>query len=238
MSDSKEKAGFSLSLFIRYKKDGAETEKKKQIFSVTRAADSAETEVLVPEPDEIVSTGWLPEITCRREGNHEYSEIVIRPNPERFTALLLNAHPSETPQTSTINQNQGMPPAGSAPSPGSPPECVGDEIAYRVTFENHEIQVNGFRLSKPNFDSENEVVFDFVFRNPNQKIELAEIETAIGRAIVKKLYDIVRSLGFIKELKSIFFPYISKTAITFINPVTRVDFQRRGLSPPAVTGKG
>jgi hypothetical protein len=238
MSDSHERAGFSLSLFVRCREDGAETETKKRIFSVSREADSAGTEVLIPEPDEIVSTGWLPEITCRRDGNHEYSEIVIRPNPDRFTALPLNAPPPATLKVAPSSHGQGTLPAGSVPPPDSPPESADDEIAYRVTFENREIRINGFRLSKPNFDSENEVVFDFVFRNPNRKIELAEIETAIGRAIVKKLYDIVRSLGFIKEMKSIFFPYISKTAITFINPVSKTEFLRRGLSPPAITEKG
>jgi hypothetical protein len=108
------------------------------------------------------------------------------------------------------------------------------ETLYQVTFQNREIRVNGFRLSRPNFNSENEVVFDYLFHNPNRRIEVSEIESATGRPLGKKLREIVRDLGFKNELREIFFPGIAKTAIEFVNPVTRSDFDARGLAPPQV----
>lgn len=107
-----------------------------------------------------------------------------------------------------------------------------DQALYEVTFRNREIAVNGFRLSRPNFNSENDLVFEHVFANPNRRIDLGEIESVIGRPLTKKLREVVRDLGFIGELCDMFFPGVSKTAIEFVNPVRGSDFEARKLRSP------
>ena len=76
------------------------------------------------------------------------------------------------------------------------------------------------------------MVFEFIFSNPNRRIEVAEVESATGRALTKRLPEVVRDLGFTNELREMFFPGVSKTAIQFTNPVTRADFRVRELRAP------
>jgi mRNA-degrading endonuclease RelE of RelBE toxin-antitoxin system len=79
---------------------------------------------------------------------------------------------------------------------------------------------NLFELSKPNFDSENANVFDFLYNNPNKKYTLQEIESSLDQKLTKNLSKIVENLGFTKDLKKVFFQ-VSKTSIIFHNPISQ-----------------
>ena len=95
-------------------------------------------------------------------------------------------------------------------------------INYSET--SREIILNDtFILSKPNFGSTNELVFKYLYKNPNRIISIKELEREATReTISKRLHDIVQELGFKKELRKAFFN-ISKTNITFKNPVSQQD---------------
>ena len=248
-----EQRRFVLRVAIRYRKTDTGEEQQKNILTLDRSEDGAETDISLPEADDIVDTGWIPEIAHRRGE----LEIVIRPDmtplqrghPENEEISSMGAQvggakdgigraPPDVPHIA-LSESNSLP--VQAPETLSPPgtEIINaqpprDEVLYAVTFVNREVRVNGFRLSKPNFNSENELVFDFLFRNANRRIELSEIAEAIKRPLTKKLREVVRDLGFIRELKEIFFPDISKTSIRFVNPVTRRDFEVRELHAPGM----
>lgn len=101
---------------------------------------------------------------------------------------------------------------------------------YQVKYseKTREILINNFLLAKPDFDSENERVFDFLFANPGTKFSVNDIEKHLGEPLGKSLHKIVENLGFTKELKAAFFS-VSATSIQFRNPVTKADLEKAGL---------
>jgi|GEM_PF-1192914 len=104
------------------------------------------------------------------------------------------------------------------------PDDIGikPNIKYKITYRpNREILLNeSIRLAKPDFDSENEVVFEFLYKNPNKKITKKDLEKEVNRAIGKSFHKIVENLGFKGDLKRVFFQ-VSKSSIFFRNPVTK-----------------
>jgi adenylate cyclase class IV len=74
-------------------------------------------------------------------------------------------------------------------------------------------------LSNPNFNSENDIVFTFLYKNPNITFTKAEIEINCKITMLKSFSKIIENLGFTKKLKSNFFD-VSKTSIRFKNPST------------------
>jgi len=83
-------------------------------------------------------------------------------------------------------------------------------------------------ISKPDFASENETVFSFVWKNQNKKLSRDEIEKANNIKLKKSLYQIVNDLGFKGTLRELFFN-VSKNAITFYNPITKQDIEERKI---------
>jgi len=107
------------------------------------------------------------------------------------------------------------------------------EILYRITFNDMQgkIMLNEKKcLSRPRYDSENEVVIQYLIAHPNQKITKKEIEENTGIKIGKDFHKIVDNFGFPSALKRAFFK-ISKSAIFFRNPITKGDYKKLGLPP-------
>lgn len=95
---------------------------------------------------------------------------------------------------------------------------------------NREIILNGyFLLGKPDFDSENELVFGYLFKNPNTRTSQEDIEKALNIKINKSFHKIIENLGFKGDLKHIFFQ-VSKNTILFRNPVTPEELNKLGYS--------
>jgi hypothetical protein len=82
-------------------------------------------------------------------------------------------------------------------------------------------------ISKPNFNSVNDLVFNYLYNNPNKTITKSALERELNTPITKRLHDIVQELGFKKELGKIFFS-VSKTQIAFKNPITKQDLDDLG----------
>lgn len=95
-----------------------------------------------------------------------------------------------------------------------------------ITYSDktREILLNNlFILSKPNFNSTNDLVFSYLYRNPNKIVTKKELEReATTSPITKRLHDIVQELGFKKDLNKAFLS-VSKTQMTFRNPLTEQD---------------
>lgn len=110
-------------------------------------------------------------------------------------------------------------------------EVIEEETVYEITYTpTREILLNKtIRLAKPDFDSENDVVFDYLYNHPNQKISLKELETQIKKTLTKSLHKIVENLGFKGDLKTVFFT-VSQDAVSFRNPITQDDLEKLGIS--------
>lgn len=105
------------------------------------------------------------------------------------------------------------------------------EIVYQISYTTaREILLdNKYQLAKPDFDSENDVVFDYLYKNPNKKITRDEIEEQLKIELKKSLHKIVENLGFKGELKKVFFD-VSKNSIQFNNPITRECLKSLGIN--------
>jgi len=76
-------------------------------------------------------------------------------------------------------------------------------------------------LATPIFNRTNDLVFKYLFDNPNKLITKNELEREASKeTIPKSMHAIVRELGFEKEIRTIFFK-ATKTTIIFRNPITK-----------------
>lgn len=111
-----------------------------------------------------------------------------------------------------------------------PPVTQTPHAVYEVKFTPaREILINGFLLTRLDFDSENDNVFKYLYARPNQTISVADLEKQLGGTLLKKpLHKIVENLGFAREIKRVFFD-ISKDSIRFRNPITSKELEALGI---------
>lgn len=105
------------------------------------------------------------------------------------------------------------------------------ENAFSIEYtEQREILLNGyFLLGKPNFNSENDLVFSYLIAHSNETTSRSDIEKSIGIKLTKSLHKIVENLGFNAELRKLFFQ-TTKDFIFFRNPVTKNDLAKIGVN--------
>ncbi len=101
---------------------------------------------------------------------------------------------------------------------------------YEVKYSEkaRKILVNNFLLAEPDFNRENEIVFTYIYSHPNERISKERIERDTGATLTKTLPKILENLGFIGELRKVFFD-VSSEGILFRNHVTRKDLQELGV---------
>lgn len=92
---------------------------------------------------------------------------------------------------------------------------------YFIKLEDdRRIFLNGdILMAKPDFNSENEIVFKYLYEHPNTVLTKDQIESDIKVPISKTFHKIVENLGFTGGFKQLFFD-ISAESIRFKNPVT------------------
>lgn len=113
------------------------------------------------------------------------------------------------------------------------PHSDNKNSGLKITYSEHarEIILNDFFVvSKPDFNSENEQVFYYLYRNPNRIIEKSEIEENFksNQTLTKDFHKIVENLKFKKDLRKAFFD-ISQNSIKFFNPVSKERLQELGI---------
>lgn len=115
------------------------------------------------------------------------------------------------------------------PEPEKQNSITESDVVYKITYTKaREVLINDlFQLAKPNFDNENDLVFQFLYGNPNKKWTLKEIQEKVGN-ITKTLHKIVENLGFVGDFKKVFFD-VSETAICFKNPITKSELEKLGI---------
>lgn len=104
-----------------------------------------------------------------------------------------------------------------------------NDPVYRISYSSitRNIVVNNFLLKRPDFDSENERFFTYVFSNPNKLITVKELNENYIE-LKKTTHKIIENLGFTGDLKKIFFD-VSKTSVKFRNPVTQAVLDDLGI---------
>lgn len=107
------------------------------------------------------------------------------------------------------------------------------DILYSISYSDHsrEIKLNNIVLKKPDFNSENDNCFHFIYKNSGRPIGIEELEQAVGEKLKKRLAHVVRDLGFVSELKDIFFPVVTKNEVMFVNPITKQYSDKHSLPP-------
>lgn len=114
-----------------------------------------------------------------------------------------------------------------------------DNIIYQISYSEKTREIiinNNFILSKLDFNSENEIFFNFIFKNPNQKFLMKDLKNELNGLPRKNIHTILYDLGFKGTLKKAFFS-ASTTAITFRNPIRKKDFEELKIPLIKLNGK-
>jgi hypothetical protein len=93
----------------------------------------------------------------------------------------------------------------------------------KVSYSEHSRKIilnDFFLIAKPDFDSENEQIFHYLYRNPNKSITKSEIISDLKTTLTKDFSKIIENLNFKKNLIGAFFD-VSKNSIQFHNPVSQ-----------------
>ncbi len=109
-------------------------------------------------------------------------------------------------------------------------EQTKDGPVYKIIYTpNREILLDGrYLIAKPNFESENETVFTYIYNNPNRRITRKEIEEKTKKILTKTLPNILDKLRIKGDLKEAFFT-VSSEAVEFRNPVTQEMLEKLGI---------
>lgn len=117
---------------------------------------------------------------------------------------------------------------GKRPASQQPQDQDTDAMYEIELTTSREILINNLVLARPEFGSENEIVFRFLFDNPNRTVTLDELQKRMGDQPIKKtLHKIVENLGFQGDLKDAFFS-VAKDSILFRNPIRKEDMKKLG----------
>ena len=76
------------------------------------------------------------------------------------------------------------------------------------------------KLARPDINSENGEVFEYLYNNPNIFHSKTDIEQTINMSINKSFHKIVENLGFTGDIRKAFFA-VGKDRICFRNPITK-----------------
>jgi hypothetical protein len=105
------------------------------------------------------------------------------------------------------------------------------DILYEVKYSEHsrEIKLNSILLAKPDFESENERLFTYVYSKQNEPIKVSDIEGYYKIKFKKSISDIIRDLGFKGKTRQVFFPVADKNKVMFTNPISKKYFIENDL---------
>lgn len=90
---------------------------------------------------------------------------------------------------------------------------TGMQTFYIYFAPDRRILLNGkIEIAKPDFDSENERIFTYLYNHPNKKISIKELKEETD--MTKPIDKVLSNLGFVRGLRSAFFD-VNKTSIKF-----------------------
>ena len=104
------------------------------------------------------------------------------------------------------------------------------QLSYNA-FTKQVVLNDNVVLATPDFDGENEAVFQYLLKNPDKKIKKNDLQSALKRPLKKDFDKILENLGFIGDLRKAFFDY-RKDAILLRNPLTKSTVDEIGIKLP------
>lgn len=117
------------------------------------------------------------------------------------------------------------------------PSIPSNNIIYWIDYSerSRRVMLNGKKqLARLNFNSTNELVFDYLYRNSGKRVTVKELEAEVLKEPLNKtLHAIVRDLGFTGALAQMFFD-VSKSAIRFSNHITEADLEAFHISTDSI----
>jgi len=107
---------------------------------------------------------------------------------------------------------------------------------YEITYveQTREILLNGFLLKKLRSFSENDAIFAYLYKNPNEEQTDSDIKTGTGLKSIKDLNKFIENIGFKGDYRKVFFK-VSKSKIKFNNPITIEFLQELGIKRLKIT---
>lgn len=164
---------------------------------------------------------------------------------DRFTALekRLQLFPDDHVADILLLPQMGLPFEMASPAhplqmvePIEAVEATG-KIIYWIDYSerSRKVILNGEKqLARLNFNSTNELVFDYLYRNTGKRVTVKELEAEVLKEpLTKTLHAIVRDLGFTGVLAQLFFD-VSKSAIRFSNHITEAELEAFDISPDSI----
>ena len=118
-------------------------------------------------------------------------------------------------------------------------EKVNSKNELRITYSEHSRKIlinNFFLIANPDFDSENEQVFFYLYKNPNILIKKGELMEDLKVSLTKELPKIVENLNFTKAFRKAFFD-VSQDSIRFYNPVSEQRLKELGITELPIQAK-
>lgn len=109
-------------------------------------------------------------------------------------------------------------------------EAILDNPIYEVKYseKTRKILINNFLVKKLQSFSENDSIFAYLYKNPNQEKSSEEIKLGTGLESVKDLNKFLENIGFTGDLRKVFFK-ASKDKIRFNNPITKEHLEELGI---------
>ncbi|MCA9379872.1 hypothetical protein KC675_01700 [Candidatus Dojkabacteria bacterium] len=96
---------------------------------------------------------------------------------------------------------------------GDASQSTGDKEFFILYTSDRRILLNGkIEIAQPDFNSENDLVFKYLYERSGREIPLSELKSKIHMR--KPIDKVLTNLGFVKGLRSAFFD-VNKTTIKF-----------------------
>ena len=105
------------------------------------------------------------------------------------------------------------------------------DIIYNIeyTWANEIILNKLVLLATLNSESNNNLVFAFLYKNPKKTFTKEQLEKELNINSLD-LHKFVENLHFTREIKKVFFGKVSKNSIRFNNPITRAELESLGIT--------
>jgi predicted transcriptional regulator len=182
-------------------------------------------------PQKLMLTAPLPpRISETIERNELITEIkALRSEVEKLT----DNKSASTPQTENKESEKVQKTLNGQTKSDSLPIAYTIKSTYR-----HEIVINNkYQLRKPQYGRTNDLVFCYLVQNANRSVSKEEVEKAIGKSTGKPFNTILNELGFVGELRRLFFPNVSKSAIECRNNLTQQDLLAAKIDEKKLDGQ-
>jgi hypothetical protein len=105
-----------------------------------------------------------------------------------------------------------------------------NDVVYEIIYNlaNEVILNEVVLLARLNLNSNNDLILQYLIKNPKRKITKEELEQNLELTNID-LHKFVENLHFSGDIKKVFFGKVSKSTIQLNNPVTRTDLNNLGI---------